>query len=263
VRAFKPGGPPAAEGPFRTLRRHEWVSAGVRISRHTGHGLAGQMTVFSSLNVASARLARRGYGPAAEKLARLAANLESGPEFTLLHRLLSDLPDEEAKQVVGGVLPEDAPAPLAEVLRALADQTGQIGQDGISLSSPMEILFAGQVAEVHQEYVVLVQAKGPATMVPRWMARAAHRDWVGGHLVLVSDKLDSATAVVEAVPAIDVMYLSETAPAVYIESPLHLNEFSPYGRGDARARSITAEDARLLAGEPRPLRILVPVMVEG
>jgi hypothetical protein len=198
-------------------------------------------------------------------VARLAANLESGPEFTLLHRLLSDLPDEEAKQVVGGVLPEDAPASLAEVLRALADQTGQIEQDGTSLSSPMEILFAGQVAEVHQEYVVLVQANGPATMVPRWMARAARRDWVGGHLVLVSDKLDSATAVVEAVPAIgvDVMYRSETAPAVYTERSLHVNEFSPYGRGDVRARSITAEDARLLAGEPRPLRILVPVMVDG
>ena len=32
VQAFKPGGSPDAEAPFRTLRRHAWVSQGVRVT---------------------------------------------------------------------------------------------------------------------------------------------------------------------------------------------------------------------------------------
>ena len=63
VHAFKPGTSPAGEAPFRTLRRHEWVSQGVRVTLFADHGLAGQMTFFSSLNVVAARLARRGNAP--------------------------------------------------------------------------------------------------------------------------------------------------------------------------------------------------------
>src|SRR5580698_5809450 len=129
VHAFKPGGSPAAEAPFRTLRRHEWVSAGVRVPRRADRGLAGQMTFYSSLNVIAARLARRGNAPAAERMARAAASLESGLEFALLRRLLSDLPNREAEQVIGGVLPEGASAALAEALRAVAIRTERICAD--------------------------------------------------------------------------------------------------------------------------------------
>jgi len=209
------------------------------------------MTFFSSLNVVAARLARRGNAPAAERVARAAASLESGPEFALLRRLLSDLPDREAEQVVGGVLPEGAPAALAEALRAVATRTERICADDIILSSPTEVVFAGRIAEVSEGYVVLVQSKGPATMVPRWMAGAAQRDQVGALLALVADKLDGASAVVEAVPAIEIEDAPETGG------------FRPFGRGDARTRSITADDARLLAGQPQSLRILVPVTIDG
>jgi hypothetical protein len=251
VHAFKPGGSMAAEAPFRTLRRHEWASSGVRVTLHADRGLAGQMTFFSSLNVMAARLARRGNAPAAKRVARAAADLESGPEFAVLRRLLSDLPDREAEQVVGGVLPEDAPAALAEALRAVASRTERVRADDIVLSSPAEVVFAGRIAEVSEGYVLLVQAKGPATMVPRWMAGAAQRDQIGALLALVADKLDGASAVVEAVPGIEVEDVPETG------------EFSPFGRGDVRTRSITADDTRLLAGQPQPLRIIVPVTVEG
>ena len=88
-------------------------------------------------------------------------------------------------------------------------------------------------------------------MVPLWMAGAARRDRVGDFLALVADKLDGASAVVEAVPAIDI----DDAPGA--------DGFSPFGRGDARTRSITADDVRLLAGEPQSLRILVPVTIDG
>jgi hypothetical protein len=249
VRAFKPAGTPGAEAPFRTLRRHAWVSAGVRVPRRSDNGLAGQMTVFSSLNVAAARLARRGNSPAAERVARAAANLESGPDFRLLRSLLSELPGPEADQVIGGVLPEGVPDTLAGVLRAIASRTGQVCADDIILSSPAEVIFAGRIAEVREEYVLLVQVKGQSTMVPRWMAGAAHREQVGGLLALVSDPLDGASAVVEAVPAIE------------IDDHPEIAGFAPFGRDDARTLSITTDDARRLVGRPQSLRILYPVTI--
>ena len=59
-------------------------------------------------------------------------------------------------------------------------------------------------ATIPAEYVLLEQLEGQSTMVPRWMADAAHREQVGGFLALVSDKLAEASAVVEAVPAIEI-----------------------------------------------------------
>src|ERR1700733_12756654 len=254
VHAFKPGGSAASEAPFRTLRRHEWVSQGVRVTLFADRGLAGQMTFFSSLNVVAARLARRGDAPAAARVARAAADLEAGPEFAVLRSLLSKLPDREAEQVIGGLFPEDGPAALAEALRAVASRTEQMRANDILLSSPAGVVFAGRIAEVTNGFVLLVQVKETATaatMVPLWMAGAARRDQVGDFLVLVADKLDGASAVVEAVPAIDIDHTPEA------------DGFSPFGRSDARARSITADDVRLLAGEPQSLRILVPVTIDG
>jgi hypothetical protein len=254
VHAFKPGGSPASEAPFRTLRRHEWVSQGVRVTLFAERGLAGQMTFFSSLNVVAARLARRGNAPAAARVARAAADLEAGPEFAALRGVLSKLPDREAEQVIGGLFPEDGPAALAEALRAVASRTEQMRANDILLSSPAEVVFAGRIAEVTNGFVLLVQVKETAraaTMVPLWMAGAARRDQVGDFLVLVADKLDGASAVVEAVPAIDI----DDSPEV--------DGFSPFGRSDARTRSITSDDVRLLAGEPQSLRILVPVTIDG
>jgi hypothetical protein len=251
VHAFKPGGSPAGEAPFRTLRRHEWVSPGVRVTLFADRGLAGQLTFFSSLNVMAARLARRGDAAAAERVARAAADLEAGPEFAVLRRRLSELPDREAERVVNGLIPDDAPAALTKALRAAASRTEQVRADDILLSSPAEVVFAGRIAEVSDSYVVMVQVQGQSTMVPRWMAVAAQRDRVGALLALVADKLDGASAVVEAIPAIDI----DDAPAA--------GGFSPFGRGDARTRRITADDARLLDGEPQSLQVLVPVTIDG
>jgi hypothetical protein len=251
VHAFKPGGSAAAEAPFRTLRRHEWVSQGVRVTRFADRGLAGQMTFFSSLNVMAARLARRGNGPAAERVARAAADLEAGPEFATLRSLLSELPGQEAEQVVGGLLPQSGPTALAQAIRAVASRTEQVRADDVVLSSPAEVVFAGRIAEVTDGFALVVQVSGTTTMVPLWMAGAAQRDRAGDLLALVADKLDGASAVVEAVPAIDI----DDAPGA--------DGFSPFGRGDARTRSITADDARLLAGQAQPLQIIVPVTIGG
>lgn len=249
VHAFKPGGSSAAEGPFRTLRRHEWVSSGVRVSRRGDRGLVGQMTVFSSLNVLSARLARRGNASAAVRIASAAADLEAGPEFALLRDLLSDLSDQVAEQVVRGVLPGETPSVLEEAFRAVASRTEQVRASDVLLSLQVDIVFTGRIAEVGESHVILVEAKGATSIVPRWMASAAGRGHTGALLALVADKLDGASAVFEAVPAIEIEDVSETSG------------FTPFGRGDARTRSISADDARLLSGEPQPLRVLVPVTI--
>ncbi len=249
VHAYKPGEPSAAEGPFRTLRGHAWASSGIHITRRASGRLAGQMTVFSSLNVESARLARHGKADAAVRLARAAARLEAGPEFTRLQGILSELPGQAAQRVVDGVLPEDAPDGLADTLRAIARRTEQLRASESMLATIAEVI-AGRIAEVHEGYVLLVRMSGPAAMIPRWMAVAARRDRVGELLALVMDKLDGASAFVEAIPAIDV----DTDDA---------GAFRPFGRGDARVRNLTRADERLLAGEPQPLRILVPVLIDA
>lgn len=121
----------------------------------------------------AARLARRGNAPAAERVARAAADLEAGPEFAILRSLLSELPDREAEQVVSGLLPEHGPAALTEALRAIASRTEQVRANDIVLSSPAEVVFAGRIAEVSDRFVLLEQVEGPVTMVPLWMAGAA------------------------------------------------------------------------------------------
>src|SRR6266699_5892446 len=92
VHAYRPGEDSAAESPLRTLKRHRWVSGGVRVTRHAGGRLGGQIRFFSSLNVDSARLARHGDRVAAARVARAAEELEAGPEFIRLQRALSELP---------------------------------------------------------------------------------------------------------------------------------------------------------------------------
>lgn len=209
VHAFKPGSDSGAEAPFRTLRRHRWASSGVRVSRRADRGLAGQMLMYSRLNVESARLARGGRGPAAELVAQAAADLESGPEFSRLQRVLEKLPAPEAEGVIDGELADDVPSQVADALRTVAIRTEQVwsAQERIGdrdWKSPAEVAFAGQVAALYPGHAVLSQAGGHTTAVPRWMIDVAHRDRVGTFLMLVIYKLDHASAILEAVPGMDV-----------------------------------------------------------
>ena len=59
------------------------------------------------------------------------------------------------------MLPEDAPAALAEALRAVARRTEQVRADDIVVIPRAEVVFAGRIAEVTEGYVLLVRAKGP------------------------------------------------------------------------------------------------------
>jgi hypothetical protein len=249
IHAYKPGETSTSEGPFRTLRGHHWASPGVRVTHRAGRRLVGQMTLFSCLNVESARLARHGNPVEAARVAHAAAELEAGPEFAELQHIMSALPDFDAKQVLEGVLPEGSPKELTAALNAVARLTEQWRVSQLSLATLAEVI-TGRISEVHEGYVILVPAGGPATALPRWMAVAAQRDKVGSLLALVTDKLDGGCAVVEAVPAIDI----DATPDAEV--------LAPFSRKDPRVLSITESDERLLAGKPQPLRVLVPVLIE-
>lgn len=246
VQAYRPGERSAPEGPFRTLRRHAWATSGVRITPRPGNRLEGQLTVFSSLNVESARLARHGCSDAAVRVAAAATELESGPDFRLLGDILTELPAPTVRDVIDGVVPDDAPEGLTRALRVVASRTETIRRREATSAE----VVAGWVKEVHDGYVILVLADGPEAIIPRWMAHAVRRATKGALLMLLTDKLDVAKAVTEALPAIDIDDEPDAAP------------FTPFGRADTRTLSITAEDSRILRGEPRPLRVLVPVTVQ-
>jgi hypothetical protein len=194
-------------------------------------------------------LARHGKHEAAAQVARAATALEAGPEFTRLQLALSGLSGTAAQQVVDGVLPDDAPDALISALKAVVRLTEHLRVSELMLPVSAEVIM-GRIAEVHEGYVILALVTGPSTAVPRWMADAAQRDKVGALLALVTDKLDGRSAVVEAVPAIDV------------DDVTGARAFSPFGRGDARVRTLTEADENVLTGAPAPLRILVPVTID-
>ncbi|XVU21129.1 hypothetical protein ACQPZJ_28095 [Actinoplanes sp. CA-054009] len=249
VHAFKPG-ERTSEAPFRTLRKHSWATPGVRISPRSGNKLAGQFTMFSSLNVESARLARHGNGTTAVRIAAAARELESRSEFGLLLDILAEMPPSEARDVIDGVIPEGAPRELLTALIEIARLTEEIRERELAETRAADFV-AGRVKEVHDTYVLLVLMSGPETLIPRWMAAgAANGARVGSFLALITDKLGDASAVIDVVPALDVSDDGTSAG------------FTPFGRGDKRALAITAEDERLLKGDPQPLRVLVPVTVE-
>lgn len=246
--AYRPGKEPDADAPLRTLKKNKWASNGVRVTRRAPGGLGGRINVYSALNLDSARLARHGQQEAAARVARAAAQLEAGPEFSQLQRALSELPGDDAQKVIDGVLPENASAALISAVRGVARRTEQLRASVLEAAAVKVLL--GRISAVNADYVVVTTNRDAGTtMVPRWMADAAQRGTVGAMLALVTDKLGESSAVWEVIPALDVDEEDE-AP------------YSPFGRGDARTLQITKEDELVLGREAEPLRVLVPVTIE-
>jgi hypothetical protein len=249
VEAFHPGHSGVREGPFRTLRKGKLATAGVTIViREAGHA-RGRVTLFSSLNADAARLAREGHRKAAQTLARAAAKVEKSVLFVSLVEALSGRASEVIASVLDGTESPEPGLGLSVVLRDLARLTAEV-RDELKGSADLREIVAGQIAELVDDNLVLAMSGGGRTMVPKWLARGAHREHVGEFLALVQERLDERQALVEAMPAIS---LEPTAPR---------EELSPFGRNPLLYR-VDAKDAALLAREPKPLRILVPVTIEG
>lgn len=123
----------------------------VRIVPRSGSYLAGQFTIFSSLNVVAARLARHGDEAAAVRLAAAATELEALPEFDILGKLLAELPMSVAKEVVDGAMPDEPPAKLLDALRSVARITERARERALGGAKPADFL-AGRVKEVHDTH---------------------------------------------------------------------------------------------------------------
>src|SRR4051812_7150276 len=105
VRAFRPQATATSEAPFRTLRRNLWASKGRKVALRRGAALEGASTIFSSLNVDAARLARRGYPVEAGRVAAAAAEMEASPLFDQLSALMLDLTPDALRRVLDGQAP--------------------------------------------------------------------------------------------------------------------------------------------------------------
>lgn len=248
VRAFRPADAASSEAPFRTLRRHAWATPGVRVVTRAAGRAAGRVTVFSALNVEAARLARSDETAAALRVAKAAAMLERGHNFRQLVNLLSGLAHDEVGALLAGDVP-DASSALWTTLRAIARDTERVRAATTARDSLPEIV-AGRISELREATVVLLGSNGYTSLLPRRLARSVHRERPGDPIAIVTDWLENGSALAYALPALDLDEAATAAP------------FDPYAR-DSRALALTPEDVRKLSATPKPLRVLVPVTIEG
>ncbi len=244
VRAFRPGEPSDKEAPFRTLRKHGWTSPGMSVVCRERKRAAGRLTVFSTLNVDAARLAREGRPKEALTFAKAAARIEQGKSFLALKEWLSGSTAAEAATAIQGTSSTPAPG-LLQVLRLIAAETLSARRH-CAVEDPNLQTVAGRICETLATAVVL-ETGNHRTYVPRGLAESANRTKVGDLLALVTERLDASYVFVFVLPAIAVEKV-EGATA------------SPFGRSSS-VLSLTAEDVRLLRRDPAPLEVLIPVTV--
>lgn len=236
----------AGEAPFRTLRHHGWATSGSRIRTRSGGHIAGGLVLYCSLNVDAARLARLGFEDEASKLAVEASKIESSRAWNDMLDLLAKGSDDDAKAAVFGTTHQRA---LTTLLRRLGRETERARRRHKVLKSVYEITV-GSVSEAHPGYVIVRTIQGDDTAIPRWIASGVSRDKPGDLVALLNERLGARKAILEAVPAIDV------------DLPDSTNDYSPFDDTDPRNR-LSAKDAPFFRAAPAPLRVLVPVTIEG
>jgi hypothetical protein len=107
-------------------------------------------------------------------------------------------------------------------------------------------VVVGRISDVATSSVTLKLQDGQDLAIPRWLARAVHREAVGDCIAIVTDRLEDCSALAYAIAALD---LDAPGP-----------KFSPFGRA-APVRDLTKADEKLLSGRPAPLQVLVPVTI--
>lgn len=247
VRLYKPGDEATSEGPFRTLRRHEWATAGVRVTTRAHGRAAGQVTLFSMLNLEAVRLARCEKLEAATRLATRARELEASKDFAILAEILSGLSRDIVEAVVRGVIAPELPEArrLWGVLERIARRTERVRCAPQLRASSSEMLM-GQVSAHRGESVILTMPDGTSSIVPRWLALSVHREHLGDKLAVLTDRLGDSSALAIALPALD------------IERPAR---FDPFARDD-RIGALSMSDREKVAQLSGAPRVLVPVTIE-
>jgi hypothetical protein len=244
VAAFRPGEPPDREGPFRTLRQHEWATAGVPVHvRDSGHA-AGKVVLYSVLNVEAAICARCGDEAAAVAFAKAADRLERSQHFARLRELLSQLRSSEVSSCAAGEI--DPASVMTEALTRLALETETVRRQRRFAKYALHTRL-GLISDVAAHHVVLTSKDEPSIAVPRQLARAAHRERIGECLGVINSPVDDRELLVRALPGIDLR-------------PARRARYSPFERVKGFER-VSAADAAYLRGTPAPLTITMPITI--
>ncbi len=248
IQAFKPGYSTSPEGPFRTLRLHNWATSGVSVAARRNNRAAGRFSVFSVLNVDAARFARLDNAKSAKSLATAAKHIESGKPFLALSKCLAGLSVEAIRDVVDGVMSNAKSSDIFALLNQLARST-KVARERSGISATSSEVMTGRISKAGETSVVLTADNGMQTAIPRWLARSVGREKVGDAIAIVTERMGDSQATVHAFAAIELS--AEAVPRA----------FTPFGR-DAAVYDVVRTDIRRLKGTPRPLRIVVPVAIE-
>lgn len=263
VSVYKPGAA-GAEAPFRTLRRHGFVSRGTTVHRHRNGRLEGTVALFSSLSVDAAALARRGERHLAERFADRAGALEQEPGFVEFVTYLATLDPDEASNVMSG---REHPGSRVEgLLRGLAgravaerdvllDTARRDGFENVESALPS----AGRVVEANPNAVTVdLVWFGPGdaaiTVLPRTMAEAVHRTTAGDFIGVLRQPTSADRIDVQVFPALSLHGATRAADR---ETPL-----SQFAQTSGPVLLSDADFDRVRAANPEPRRILVPVEIE-
>jgi hypothetical protein len=244
VRAFRPGEPAEREAPFRTLRAHEWATAGVAVHTRQGGRAAGRVVVFSVLNVDAAICARCGDVTLAAAIAKAAARMEEDPTFVRLQTSLA----EHAAGVVSSIAEGELAAanPFVDLIRQLATKTA-----AVRLQHRFAKLAAwyhvGRISSVAEAYVT-IEGGGKQSLVPRNLARAVFRERVGECLAIMNRPVDGREMIVRAVPGITLEPKRDS--------------YSPFERPASGFQRVSAADLAYLRGVPKPFEITIPITIE-
>ncbi|HEY6728767.1 MAG TPA: hypothetical protein VI197_32370 [Polyangiaceae bacterium] len=244
VRAFRPGERGDREAPFRTLRDHEWATAGVTVHARQGSRAAGRIVVFSVLNLDAAIYARRGDEAMAAEMAKAAASLEGCTTFAQLQTSLAEHPRAVVSSIAEGELA--AASPFVELIRTLAMKTAEVRRQH-HFDKLASWYHVGRISTVAEGYVV-VDGEGKQSFVPRSLARAVFRERVGECLAVMNSPVDDREMIVRAVPG--------------IELDPEKDSYSPFARPAAGFQRVSAADLAYLRGVPRPLAITIPITIE-
>lgn len=244
VRAFRPGESAGREAPFRTLRDHNWATAGVAVHTRQAGRAAGRVVVFSVLNVDAAICARCGDAATAAEMAKAAARLEQSPMFVRLLARLAEHSPADVSLIAEGELA--AAGPFVDVIRQLAMRTAAVRRQR-RFAEFMSSYHVGRISSVAEEYVI-VDGGGKQSFVPRSLARSVFRERVGECLAVMKSPVDDREMIVRAVPGIEL-------------EPKNVS-YSPFARPEGGFQSVSASDLAYLRGVPRPLAITIPITVE-
>lgn len=244
VRAFRPGEPAEREGPFRTLRAHEWATAGVVIPTRQGGRAAGRVVVFSELNVDAAVCARCGDLEMAVAIAKAATRLEHDLEFVRLQKSLAEHALRVVALVAAGQVATDDP--FLGLIRRIATKTALVRQQR-RFAKLASWYHVGRISAVAEGYVV-IDGGGKQSLVPRNLARAAFRERVGECLAIMNGPVDGRERIVRAVPGIAL------EPGA--------GSYSPFARPPGGLQRVSSGDLAYLQGVPIPTQIPVPITIE-